>query len=147
MSDFLTSVDSVFAPFWNIWKSGSMAIAGYQPDIQWTGSEEETIHERSKFWARASHKVLESKQGAFSGENKKRLTTNGLLSIQIFCPFSATKAATTGRRLAVLVRNAYTGIESNGVWFRNPKIVERPPDKDWFQLIVSIEYVFDEIVP
>lgn len=146
MNNYLTSIDNVFGPFWNAWQSGSAGIVGYIPSVHWNGVEEMAIHDRAKFWARASQKVLGSKQAAFTGDNKKRLTTDGILSVQVFCPFSATKAASLGRALAVLVRNAYTGIESGGVWFRHPKIVERPPDKDWFQLVVSIEYSFDEII-
>lgn len=148
MTDFEGSLDNIFSPFWTAWKAGSATIVGYQPDVQWAGTEEGQPHDRAKFWARGSQKVLESGQSTFRGASSgTRVTTQGILYVQVFCPFTVTKAATLGRRLAVLVRNAYTGVESGGVWFRNPKIVERPTDKDWFQIVVSIEYTFDELVP
>jgi hypothetical protein len=147
MNTFETGLDNVFKPFWTAWQAGATTIVGYIPDVQWHGTEEGQPHERSKFWARGSQKVLESSQATFrSATSQHRLTTYGTVYVQVFCPFTATKAATLGRRLAVLVRNAYTGKESGGVWFRNPKIVERPTDKDWFQLVVSVDYTFDELV-
>ena len=138
------AIDDMFSQFFTVWKDDSAAIVGYIPDVIWHGVEEGVTPDRAKFWARASHKASFTEQAAFT-IGPKRFTSKGILYIQIFCPFTAQKAVSVGRKLAVLVRNAYSGKESvGGVWFRNPKIVDRPVDKDWFQLVVSVEYSFDE---
>lgn len=138
------AINDMFSQFFTIWQAGASAIVGYTPEVIWHGVEEGVTPDRSKFWARASHKTALTEQAAFT-VGSKHFTTKGILYIQVFCPFTTQKAVGLGRKLAVLVRNAYSGKESaGGVWFRNPKIVDRPVDKDWFQLVVSVEYTFDE---
>lgn len=148
MTSYRQALDDIFGLFRETWDNGSEAIVGYKPDIQWYGVEEEATHDRDKFWVRPSFKMLGSTQSSFRGEgNKQRFRVKGIFSAQIFCPFSHQRSITVGRDLAVLVRNAYPSKETaNGVWFRNPRILEGRVDKDWIPLIVTVEVEFYEAI-
>ena len=61
MTDFEGSIDNIFRPFWDAWKAGSAAIAGYQQDVQWAGMEEGKPHDCAQFWARGSQKLIDTR--------------------------------------------------------------------------------------
>lgn len=148
MTDYQTALSEIFGVFNAAWEN-SVGIVGYKPHVLWYGSEEKELPDRAKFWCRVSHKVLSSVQDTLrNGEHGQRYRTRGILTVQIFCPYTVSKGITLGRGLAVLARNAYTNKQTaSGVWFRGGKIVESRIDKDWIPLNVLVETEFYEATP
>jgi hypothetical protein len=148
MIEYTTALNQIFKVFDDAWTANAPGIVGYVPHILWYGSEEQNLPDRTKYWARVSHKILSTVQTSFrNGDIGQRYTNRGMLSIQIFCPFTVSKGITKGRNLASLARNAYTNKETEGgVWFRGGKIVEGRIDKDWVPLTVLVETQFDELL-
>lgn len=136
----------MFGLFNTAWTANTPAVVGYIPTIAWPGIEQPTTPDRSKFWARVSQKTNSETQAALrNGNYGQRFETKGVCYVQIFCPVSAVGAISKGRKLAEIGRNAFRAKQStNGVWFRNAKIVEMPVEQDWFAFTVQVDYIYDE---
>jgi hypothetical protein len=68
-----------------------------------------------------------------------------LLIIQVFCPRSDAQAMAKGRALAEVARDAFRGVDTGGVWFRNVRINKLPPSEKYYIFNVISEYEYSEI--
>ena len=142
------AIDDIYGILRKLITEQSLALIGEVPRIHWHGLEMDGTPDRGKFFVRVSHEDTDSNQATLRGcEAGSRLRTTGFLKVQIYCPFTVKGSASKGRALAVLLRNNYfTKQSQNGVWFREPRISDRPVERDWFQLVLTVQYTFDEIV-
>lgn len=144
------AVDAMFRLFWLAWTADAATIVGIIPEVRWQGVEGKDPPDANNYWCRVSTQtVLERqatlKSGIDSSENR-RYTTQGMLFVQLFCPMSDAQAMDKGRQLAMLARNAFRGKETdNGVWFRNARINELPPDENAYRFNIVVEFEFDDI--
>lgn len=144
------AVDAMFKLFNDAWNAGAAAIVGSVPHVRWPDVEEPAKPITDAYWCRVSlNTILEGqttlKVGVAPSENR-RYTSTGLLFVQLFCPMSDAQAADKGRQLAVLARNAFRGNEtSNGVWFRNARIVPLAPEENAYRFNIVVEYEYDDI--
>lgn len=140
------AIDEMFAALRLPWNAQTTAIVGYVPEIRWPGVEEPDKPELKKFWARVSTQTVLERQATFRNGTDKRYTTDGLLFVQLFCPMSDKQAMDKGRRLAVVARNAFRGVEtSSSIWFRNARINELSPDGKAYRFNIVTEYEYDEL--
>lgn len=132
------------------WDSGTPAVAGYIPNVEWYGLETPDKVDRSQFWARFSTQHIYDEQSTLSDyvaePFRKRYTGSGLVFIQLFMPKTIDNAVIKGRRLAKVARNAFRGKKTpGGIWFRNARINDVPAEDLFYRLNVVTEYEFDEI--
>jgi len=139
------AIDQIFSIFRTAWNAKSAAIVGYIPEVRWPGVEEPDTPNTDKFWVRVSQQTVKEGQSTLRNDGCTRYTTDGLLFIQLFCPKSDSKSMEKGRKLAMLARDAYRGNSTDGkVWFRDARIKELPPEKDWYRFNIIAEYEYDE---
>ncbi len=68
----------------------------------------------------------------------------GLMTVSIFIPNG--NGLSLGRSLGKTVADAFDGkATASAVWFRNVRVVEVGPDREWYQFNVVIEFTYDEI--
>jgi len=140
------AIDQIFGIFRAAWFTNSEAIVGYVPELRWWGVEEPNEPNTSVFWARVSQQTVTEEQSTLQNGECIRYETEGLVFVQLFCPKSDAKSIEKGRKLAMLARDAYRGNSTDGnVWFRDARIKELDPEKDWFRFNVVAEYTYDEI--
>ena len=141
------AVDEIFGIFKTAWDAGSSAIAGYIPEIRWQGVEQPGKPGNDKFWVRVSQQTVTDAQSTLrNGSCGQRYTITGLVFVQLFCPKSDSESMDKGRRLSVVTRDSFRGNSTSGkVWFRNARIIELEPERDFRRFNVSAEYKYDEI--
>lgn len=96
-------------------------------------------------WARLSIRhAIGNLSSLSSPTGLQRYERQGTIIAQIFIP--AGENLSEGYSLAKIVADAYEGAASpNGVWFRDVIVNEIGPDGDWFQLNVSIAFIYSEV--
>lgn len=146
MTNYEQAIDDMFGMIRTNWNSSTTAIVGYVPALHWPGIEEPINPDLSKFWARVSQVTAIEEQSSFKNSNDIRLYRSvGNVYVQIFCPRSSNLSTSKGRKLAIIARNSFRGKRSsNGVWFRNSRIVELPPETNWYRFTVVSEYEYQE---
>lgn len=146
---YTQAVDAMFALFKQAWDAGAATIVGSAPAIYWQGVEPVSGPPSDVYWCRVSTQNVMEKQATLgdpSGVGKHRYTAMGLVFVQVFCPMTDAQATDKGRRLAELARNAFRGKEATGgVWFRNVRINELPPEEDLYRFNIVAEYQFDDV--
>lgn len=139
------AVDAMFELFNTAWIDGTTAIVGSIPQIFWQGVEPIDKPVVDAFYAMVSAQNVIDRQATFRNETK-RYTSNGLLTIQLFCPRANSQAMDKGRQLAELCREVFRNNgTSNGVWFRNARINDLPPEENSYRFNIIVDYEFDEI--
>ncbi len=146
---YSTAIDEIFARFNGVWQ-GASALVGYVPEVRWQGVEKAATPDKDKYWCRVStQNVLDQQttlQTAVAPTSGRRYTSTGLVFVQLFCPMSDSRSTERGRLLAELARSAYRGVATaGGVWFRNARINELPPDEGFYRFNIIADYEFDEI--
>lgn len=144
------AIDDMFKTFNDAWQAGAAAVVGSIPTVYWHGVESSVNPPTNVYWVRVSTQTVLERQTTFKSgiapSENRRYTAQGLLFIQLFCPMSDSQSMDRGRRLAVLARDAFRGAETvNGVWFRNARINELPPEENSYRFNVVVEYVFDDL--
>jgi hypothetical protein len=139
------AIDDIFKTFKTAWDTSSASIVGYIPEVRWPGVEEPEVPDRSKYWVRISQQTIADEQKSFRNGTCRSFETAGLVFVQLFLPRSDSKSMQLGKKLANLSRNAFRKRSVNGgVWFRNSRIVEIPPEDAFFRLNVVAEYEYNE---
>jgi hypothetical protein len=151
MTTFTEAIDQMFALFHTAWDSGSTPIVGSVPAVHWPGVEPKQPPGKSDFWARISTQhvddTLASHRSGDLPEHKQRYTVSGLLFIQVFGPANDSEAMDKARRLAMVARDAFRGVETSGnVWFRDSRINELPSEEDWYRFNVIVEFEYDDFI-
>jgi len=143
---YTEAVDAINGAFYEAWQAEAASIVGSVPEIRWQGVEADKPPQ-NVFWCRVSIQTVYEEQTTLSNDNgTKRYRTGGLVFVQIFCPTADAQAMDKGRKLAIVARNAFRGKQTaNGVWFRNARINELPPEDDAYRLNVVADYEYDDI--
>lgn len=120
-------------------------IIGYTPQIVWQFIQPADKPDGSKFWLRVSANNISDEQTSFAEPLDGSFTTEGLIVIQIYGPFSDHLAGKKIRQLAEFLRNLFRKKSTpGGVWFRRASLIELESDKNIFHRInVQSEYTFD----
>jgi len=95
-------------------------------------------------WARIDLKHSDEEQATLSGlTGTRRFRRDGGIAVQIFT--RSGEGLSSGHALAKIVQDAFEGVSSDGIWFRNVRVNEIGPDGDWYQINVLIDFTYDEI--
>jgi hypothetical protein len=117
------------------------------PKIFWEGKVLPTSAQPTSTdeWVQVSLRHVVGRQASLAGANgARRWNRTGFITVQCFAPLAAggVQAAT---QLASVVRDALQGQQTEDcVWFRNARINEVGPDRDWFQVNAIIDFDYDE---
>lgn len=148
MTTYESAIDTMYGVFKTAWDIGASPIIGYVPVVEYDEPAKGNYDSLTAAFARLTvRNVLEGQLtlGTPDGPGTHEYGTAGLLIIQVFVPKDDNEGIVLGRRLAVLVRNAYRTAGVNGeVWFKNATVVEQPPDDRWRQFNVNVEYDYTE---
>jgi hypothetical protein len=143
------AIDDIFSLFLAAWQLATPDVVESVPEIRWQGAEQAELPDKSAYWCRVSTQTLFEEQSTLNDVaqvGKKRYSNSGLVFVQLFCPMTDSQATEKGRALAVIARDAFRGqATSHGVWFRNARIVELPPEDDTYRFNVIAEYLYDDI--
>lgn len=142
------AIDDIFKIFEDAWLAGSAAIVAYVPEIRWQGKEKEDKSPVTKYWVRVSTQTVIDKQSAMNSQTngKRRYRTEGLVTVQLFCPKTDKLGHDNGNLLAELARSAFRGKRTpGGVSFYDARIVPLPPDGDAFKFNIVSNYRYAEI--
>lgn len=96
-------------------------------------------------WARVSLRHGAGRQSSLSGAaSTSRFERTGILTVQIFIPNG--QGLSQGYTLGKIVMDAFEGkATASQIWFRNAKIAEIGSSDEWFQLNVTMDFIYDEI--
>lgn len=95
-------------------------------------------------WARVKVRHTTAGQASLTGAlGTQRFERKGILTIQIFQP--AGKGLSGATDLPKIVQDAYEGVETNGVWFRDVVANEIGPNGDFYQTNIVALFEYDEI--
>lgn len=150
MIDYNDAIDAIYSKFWQTFKVYAPTIVGYLPNVYWRNKEVDTSANGSKFWVRVSYQTVSSPQSSLSvcvgAIGKKSYTNTGFLLVQVFAPKSTANSDDILKRLSSEIRNSFRSVSiPGGIWFRNPRILEIPPEDLFYRTNVTIEYRFDEL--
>jgi hypothetical protein len=150
MIEYDQANDEINALFLAKWNAESAAIAGYIPAIEWQGVTQRDAPDGSKFWVRVSKQNVFEEQSTLSTcealPGQKRYTSSGLVFVQLFCPKSYQRSFEIGQTLAKLARDSFRGKSTDGgIWFRNVRINELPPEELYQRFNVIADFEYDEI--
>lgn len=139
--------DRIYKQVTDCLDSGAAAIIGEVPDIRYKGLEKPGLPDQSKYWVRVSTQEVDTQQTSLRNDNSKRYTSDGLVFVQFFSPKSDSLGVTNGEELAKLVRNCLrANLPDCSLVFRNARIRELDPEKNWTRFNVIAEFEYDEIV-
>lgn len=149
------AIDAMFVTFKTAWDADAAAIVGYLPDVRYEGvpddeSDDKRHAKQSKYWARLTVRNAVERQatlGSPHGPGTHEYESFGTIAIQLFLPKKDDTALVVGRRLGMLVRNAFRGVASGDeVWFTDATLRERNPEDRWYRIDVTATYRFMETV-
>lgn len=149
-STYLEASEQIYQVLTTAWDSGATAIAGLVPPLYYPGDEPANTEDGSGFYARVSiQTVLDSQitlSNAVGTAGSRRFESVGIIVFQLYCPHIIGNSYHTGRKLAVLVRDAYRGTTTQeGVWFLHPRIRELPPEDVLHRFNVLVNFRYDDV--
>ena len=132
-------------------KSGDI-VGGAPPELRIQGVQIPDPPDSKSFWARASTQGVTTRQRAHSvppehgGPSKTVYATYGIVFVEVFAPMCNPMGWETGELLSELAQGMFMQSETgNGVWFRNPRIVELPSDDKWYRWHAIADYTFNQV--
>jgi hypothetical protein len=134
----------MFALFAAAWATGAPAITTSAPSILWAGIEPTAPIAPDSYYVSVDEQPVTEQQATLRNGDR-RYEAAGLLIIQVFCPRSDAQAMAKGRALAEVARDAFRGVDTGGVWFRNVRINKLPPSEKYYIFNVISEYEYSEI--
>ncbi len=150
-TEYVVARKEMFALFKETWDAGSLAIAGYIPEVRYQGVEKAEKPPTGKHWARISTQVVTEMQASLSNNvfeaGKKRFEVAGLVIVQLFAPKSVATGFDELAKLGQVARGAFRGRKtaSNEVWFYNARINELAPEELFYRINVIAEFEFCEL--
>ena len=114
-----TARDAIYSLFQATWNAHAASIVGYSPEVRYQGIEHLDTPDPTKVWAHVGHSIVNTKQAGFSAAIARRYTTDGVLTVDIYAPRSASTAVAMAQQLANKLKLAFSGSRSEGVWYRN----------------------------
>ena len=132
---------AAFAPIW----TANAVNGGVVPSIHWEGQP--FSPPKTAAWVRFSMRHTLSEQASLSGAGgTRRYEKFGTVFVQVFTPLT-TGSLVLAEELAAVAKSAFEGVSTvNGIWFTGARISEVGPDSSWFQMNVSANFRYDEIV-
>jgi len=97
---YVDAIGQMYDKFLSEWNAASSAIAGYIPEVRFSGVDLPNVPDASKVWVRLSTQTVESPQSSLRGPDSKRFRTTGLITIQLFIPQSMSQADQVGKKLS-----------------------------------------------
>ena len=150
MTTYEEAIDVMYVVFKAAWDSGASLIVGYTPAVLYDEPSSDGHDSLDKIFARVTvRNALEdqSSLGSPDGPGQHKYTSEGILIIQIFVPKSDDEGVTLGRRLGMLVRDAFRTAGTAGeVEFTGVTLREQPPREGWRYFNVNADYTFMETV-
>lgn len=125
------------------------AAIGYVPTIEYEGVEADKHAKKTDVWLRCSTRGVVGRQMTLGTPEpgKHEYESVNMLFVQVFGPKKDGAAITKIRKIAQIAQNAYRSVAAGGeVWFRDATIREQPPEADWYQINVTVEYNYVETV-
>jgi hypothetical protein len=127
------------------WPAAALAIVGSAVEMRFTGVEDPDIP-KDAFARFTMQSVFERQATLRDGTNGQSYTAEGLIHIQVFTPRSNDRAEELGRKLAVLAQSIFRGKSFDGcIWFRNVRINNLEPERNFIRKTMIAEYRYDEI--
>lgn len=143
-----TSIASGIAgEFGGLTFSKPRSIVPYTPKIQWEKVEPISAYDTAEHWLRFNTQDILTSQDSFAGSNsegrKANYQTFGLITVQLF--FSKTSFDTVlANRMKRICQKAFQGTRTvNGIWFKNPTVIDLAEDTVFFRSNVAAEYVYN----
>ncbi len=105
-----------------------------------------TKPEADNYFIEVYKEDLISRQSGFRNGINRRFTNTGIVGCMINYPKSDTKAAYRGKRLAVILRNAFRSHQGSGnVTLRNSRMNRVKPTDTHYKFKVVAEYDYDDL--
>ncbi len=123
------------------------AAIGYVPTIEYEGVEPNKHAKKTDVWLRCSTRGIVGRQMTLGtpAPGKHDYESVNMLFVQVFAPKKDGAAIVKLRKIAQIVQSAYRSIAAGDeVWFRDATIREQPPEPDWYQANVTVEYNYVE---
>jgi hypothetical protein len=143
----------IFAMIGAGWAAKAPAILApaAPPEMRYQGHEKGALPGSTKFWARSSTQLATTRQSAHMmpeapGGSPVEFASAGVVFVQVFAPMSEQGSYAKGELLAEALQCMFMAAQTaSGVWFRNPRINEVPPDGTWYIWNVIAEYQFNQV--
>lgn len=154
-ASFTTARDDMLSAFTVKWNADTPAVnGGVIPEVRYDGRGESTPPPHDAAWARIKIRHLLGGETAIGGHpgSLKRTTKLGVLTVQIFAPYTPAAALPPGvelaEPLAEIAKAAFeTKVTANDVIFRNVRPIEVGDDSGtWYQINVLADFEYDEFV-
>lgn len=143
---------AVFALIAARWAAGAPAIVtpAQAPEMRYQGLEKAGLPGATQYWARSSTQLATTRQSAhvtdYLCKSPVEFETRGVVFVQVFAPMTEPRSYARGELLAELAQQTFMASQTaNGVWFRNPRIMELVPDKTWYRWNVMADYQFNQV--
>lgn len=142
---YANAIDEIFDTFLVYWDAniGNVSL-GYTPKVLWRHVEKVAIPDTTRHYLRVSNQTISERQVSLKG-TKKLYDTIGFIKIQLY--FSkATLVKSEDADMNAIARNAFRLASSSDVWYRNSRILELPPEEDFYRADVISNYIYSESI-
>lgn len=138
--------DEILGLFRTKWEADTPALNGGSAVlVEWQGVDSKSPPKADEPYARIAVRHTSAGQSTLGPAGGRRFTHSGLVTVQVFAPFSAGGGLSLAEQLAMVARDAFRGVGTDsGIWFRNTRISEVGPSGAWFQLNVVSEFQYDD---
>lgn len=142
---YAKAIAEIFDTFLVYWNANIGAVSlGYAPKVLWRHVEKVAIQDTTKHYLRVSNQTISEKQVSLKG-TKKLYDTIGFVKIQFY--FSkATLVKSEDADMTPIARDAFRLASSSDVWYRNSRILELPPEEDFYRADVISNYIYSESI-
>lgn len=141
----------IFARVQTCWDAGAGAIVDPIPELRFQGVEKPALPGGTKFWARASTQLADTRQRGHTmpddaAPSQPFYQTDGAVFVQIFAPMKAPGDYAKGELLATLAQRMFMGYRTaSGVTFYRPRMIELPNDGTWYRWNAIADFEFNQV--
>lgn len=143
------SYDNLTSDIYSHFKNGMSLFSdvfSYPVEIEYRNVQRQKKVNVNEAWIRISTDVVEESQKTIANPIAQ-FEINGLVFVQIFVPINELNGDNKGRVLSDFVRSIFRKKKTeNCVVFKNTRIKELDPEKDYLRFNVISEYEFIELV-
>lgn len=131
--------DDILTVFRDAWNANTAAIVGSVPEVRYHEAEVAEVPPSDEYWCLAAVTHVD---GGAAALGNRIFEHAGLFTAQIY----GLKEDQGNQKLDALVKvvlDAFEGqYSANGVWFRNVRVNEEGPVRNWFQVNVIAEFLY-----
>jgi len=141
------AIDEILGLFYEAWKVGTPALNGGSiVTVLWPGIPEPESPPPTEPFARVRYRHTSNSGQTLAPKGSRRVTREGLVTIQILVPFIDGGGLTLSQNLAIIARDSFEGVGTpSGIWFRDTHIREIGPTDGMFQHNVLSAFTYDEL--